>query len=423
MRKKKILIVNSHSINVPNSTGITLRSIINFFNRDELLEVYYYPVTNNSVTNATFSLKLESKTKPLYNIISKLYKGKFKTNMTLKIVEDEIRNKPSLLNNIKKIILAYDDWLKPNIECNEELLEKVRKFSPDVVYTLGSSIFSLRLANYFSTSFEIPIVLHHMDNWRETTYSNSRLLKYPRIKLLEELDKVESKMNFGMTISEEMARAYEKLSGKKYLSLMHTVKPVNEPVELQNLNKIINLVYAGGLHLERWRALKQVEEAISEADFKNTEVNLVVFTKKNDKEKYEKQFDDKIVKFKDFLPHNEVLKIYEIADVLIHVESFDPKIVSFTKYSLSTKIPEYMASGRPILCFAPKMIASSNYIMESNCGISVSNYNDLVQAVEHLVDNKNLREHMGQCGIKKAHEKHSEEYKNGIMSVVFEIHE
>jgi glycosyltransferase involved in cell wall biosynthesis len=419
--RKRVLIVNSHSIKENNSTGLTLRSIVDFFKNEDVLEVYYFPITKHSGWNEIQSLKLENNTKFIYNLITKVYKGKIKNDITEKIVEDEINNKPSLLKKTKNIILAYDDVLEPKIEYNQDILNKISEFKPEVVYTLGASIFSLNLAYYFSGKYNIPIVLHHMDNWRETTYSKLPFGRYPRKKLLHLLEKVESRMNYGMTISDEMASKYEQITGRNYLSLMHTVQIDNMSLRKTKIANTVNFAYAGGLHLERWKVLKDIEKAIKELKITNKKVCLNIFTTQSDKAKYEDQFDEYIVKFHDYLPHNEVYKIYDLADILVHVESFDPEIINFTKFSLSTKIPEYLASGRPILCYAPMNIASSKYILNSKSGLSVSNYTQLIDATKRLIEDENLREEMGKNGVDTALKKHSQEYKSKIMNKVFEL--
>ncbi|MHB8132455.1 MAG: glycosyltransferase family protein [Mobilitalea sp.] len=417
---KRVLIINNYSVNENNSTGLTLRSIINTFSKNNLFEIYYFPCTSITDLYDIQSYKLNSKTKLIYNLISKVYKGNIRGSISNLIVQDDIHNRKSKWRYIKKIVLAYDDFFEPRLKYNDDILIKIKEFNPEIIYTLGASIFSLNLSYLFSKKYNIPIVLHHMDNWRETTYKNLLFANLPRKKLIESLNNVESAMNYGLTISEEMASKYEQISNKKYLSLMHTV----DVSKFQN-NKlfesdIVNIVYAGGLHLDRWKVLKDVENVINQHTNKTYKIKLNIFTTNTDKLKYLQVYDKETTNFHDFLPYNEVYKIYELADILLHVESFDYDLIDFTKYSLSTKIPEYMASGKPILCYAPMYIASSKYITQSNCGISVSNKIELSNALLKLTEDKSLRFNMGKNGILTALKNHSQEYKEKIMKIVFE---
>lgn len=418
---KRVLLINGSSIKESNSTSITINSLLGFFEKENLIELHYFPVINKYESCLDFkSLELKKETKFIYNIISKIYKGDLKKNITTRIVDSEVKSKPSLLEKSKKMILAYNDYFKANMRINNKITEEIVDFKPDVIYTLGASIFSLELAKYYSDKLNIPIVLHHMDNWRETTYSSSIFLRLPRRKLLKKLSEVESRMNFGMTISDEMAEIYSKISGNKYYSLMHTVKPLSKPDDYRQKFNQLNIVYAGGLHLERWKTLKQIEDAITNIKDSDIRITLDIYTKNSDRHKYSQVYNQNIVQFHDFLPHDEVYKIYDIADILIHVESFDPQLIKFTKYSLSTKIPEYMSSGKPILCLAPKEISSSKYIMDTRTGIAVTNFNELSEALDKMIRDKTLRLELGNNGIKTAMEKHSDAYKNKIMRTVFQ---
>jgi glycosyltransferase involved in cell wall biosynthesis len=419
--KKRVLLVNSQSLYENNSTSITLKSIISYFDTDSILEVYYYPINNyNDESLQINSIQLNRKTKLLYSIIAKFYKGKLKHGVNNKIVNKEIQSGVSKLNKLKKIILALNDYMKIRMKYNKKQIALIDEFKPDIIYTLGSSIFPLEISLYFSKRYSIPIVLHHMDNWRETAYIDSFLLKPCRNKLLKNINNVESVMECGMAISDEMAEYYSELSNNKYVSLMNTVPKLHINGQTKNEDEI-HLVYAGGLHLNRWKALLEFEKVINKFNKEDKLVKLIIFTKQEDRQKYEHIFDKSLTKFYNYLPHNEVHRIYEMANILIHVESFDNELIKFTKYSLSTKIPEYMSSGRPIICYAPSELAVYKYIEKNTCGISVSSNEELYNGLELLLGNFELRKKMGENGKAVSAERHSIEYMNQVMKEVFDF--
>jgi hypothetical protein len=71
------------------------------------------------------------------------------------------------------------------------------------------------------------------------------------------------------------------------------------------------------------------------------------------------------------VPSQDVSAVQADADALVHVEAFDRSSRLSTRYSISTKIPEYMVAGRPILAYGPGEAASLKYVAESQCGIAV----------------------------------------------------
>ena len=162
--------------------------------------------------------------------------------------------------------------------------------------------------------------------------------------------------------------------------------------------------YAGGLHLDRYKPLLEVEKAIKEMD---GNARLRICTSNRDRNKYQSLFDSRYTEFINFVPHNEVFRIYQSSDVLIHIESFAPDRMEYTKYSLSTKIPEYMASGKPILLYAPSSIAVFEYVSHGKTGLCAENREMLVESVKKLSKDRELRIQLGKNGIRCARENHS----------------
>lgn len=68
------------------------------------------------------------------------------------------------------------------------------------------------------------------------------------------------------------------------------------------------------------------------------------------------------------LNYEGVLKQMENSHFLLHIESFDEKDRLYTRYSISTKIPEYMMSKRGIIAFGPSDIASIEIFKDNNLG-------------------------------------------------------
>ena len=66
--------------------------------------------------------------------------------------------------------------------------------------------------------------------------------------------------------------------------------------------------------------------------------------------------------------------------MLVHVESFDNKSRQLTKLSISTKIPEYLATGKPIIAIGPREVASLEYLKD--CSLWITNKNDIYNKIK-----------------------------------------
>ncbi|MCX6185825.1 MAG: hypothetical protein NTU43_02360, partial [Bacteroidetes bacterium] len=75
--------------------------------------------------------------------------------------------------------------------------------------------------------------------------------------------------------------------------------------------------------------------------------------------------------YKPFLSQAEMKLVIREYDFLILPISFLSDEVIFAKYSMPTKLSDYMASGVPIIMIAPDGIAISNFFKHNNCGFII----------------------------------------------------
>lgn len=404
--KKKILIINGTSLTSNDATGITVRSIFENLNRDDWFEISCSPSAKDANYKGKKTYSLPHKYYPFYSILNKsFFKNANKVSKNnVKIASINSKNKMSIM--LRNSVIAYADILP--LLPPKDLLEKVENFKPDCIYTLGASVLTMKLALYFSKAFNIKIVMHFMDNWPDTLYKEGFITIPCHYIMQNKLKKIYDHMDCGMTISDKMAEEYTKRWNKEHIPLMNVVSKIEENPLIREDDKAIIFTYAGGLHLERWKSLLKISETIKrESIFTNKKIEVRIYTSFDNRETYEYLFDKNTVKFYDYVEHNSISKVYKSSDVLIHIESFDPDIVKFTKFSLSTKISEYMSSGKPILLYAPENIAVSEYISEHKAGLTCRNSEELSCSIKKLVNSKELRSSLATNGISCAKENHS----------------
>ncbi len=408
----RILMINSQSIYKNNATGITARSIVSNIPRRSIMELYRYKSRDSVNFQYDFeSVQIPPKSMPVNYFIRKFLK--------LDNVYDQ--QNVSGLNYSKNIKYSWKsvisnilkNYCENSFICPERaFLKKIDEFSPTVIYTMGASTFVHNWVLYFAKRYHCPIVIHYMDNWRETTYKQDQRLK-PILHLQEkQLRMMEDKMTYGLVISEAMAEYYTKTYGKKFLPLMNTV---NDHRCADSQHSELQIVYAGGLHLNRNKSLQDVSSIVEKIDG----VKLIVFTSTENMERYQNEFlEFKKTEFRQAVPHSLIHRVYNEADVLLHIESFDPGIQEFTKYSLSTKIPEYMGANKAILCYAPEAIESYQYIKRYNVGLCVSNKNDLTKAILQMLS-QNKRDELIQHTKRTVEKNHSIKHMEEVLEQVF----
>lgn len=412
----KLLIINDESIYKKNATGITLRSLVRTWPTDSIIEFHLWNPSEEEREDLEFkSFLLPANVLPinrLFRLVTRASQENESNGISFGRNISTL-SKWNLTHDIKEYAKYIGESKCVNIRPVVELLSR-ESFIPDVIYTMGSrfAIHSIvdKLANYYKCG----TCFHFMDNWRESAFVNTSSILKLNYKLNLSINKVMEHNTNSLVISPLMKIAYEDKYKGNYDVLMNSVS-INKPCKFVNHDSI-HFVYAGGLHLNRYVSLLVIQDTISRV---RINAKLYIYTSITNRKKYENLFDKNITVFRDFLPHNRVREVYEDADVLLHVESFDEKQLLYIKYSLSTKIPEYMSSGKPILCYAPENISVYQYVNITKSGLCASNKASLEKCILALYNSAGLRKKIGCKGYNQAlihHEIHMSQ--NRFVSVI-----
>lgn len=290
-----------------------------------------------------------------------------------------------------------------------KMLGVLDDFRPQVIYTMLGSNGMLKLVSDMQRRFEIPIVPHIMDDWPETLYRNTLLRPVLRTMMRWRWRSVLAKSPVRMAISDSMAVEYERRYGGHFEAFMNVVEPeclVASPVPERPGE--LRFVYIGGLHLGRAEVLRGIGRALAAARGSSRQGILLIYTQDPSSPEGTSLRDAPGLRLLGSLAPQEVPAAMRDADVLVHVESFERDLRRYTRYSLSTKIPEYLAAGRPILAVGPPEVASIRYVEALGCGITVGSLDasQLKAGLEPLLDLPQRRRELGARGRLAAIEKH-----------------
>lgn len=377
LKYPNVLIVNQQSLKKNNATGITLRSLWKEWPRANLMEVYF----------DEFEPHLEDDNESINsfliptNFLNRIAHSKRASKLNSNIKWQCHQNKTTIKTKIRQAIVLGLDLLPVMLPL--KIKKKIANFKPDVIYTLGSNVGSLRLAYRLSKVFDVPILMHYMDNWPECLqWENNPFCKFYRLILNHVHKKCLRRCKAGLAISSAMSLAYSKKFKIPFFTIMNSVDVDEFHAKPKLQNKPVHFVYAGGLHLNRWQALRDIGRALLETD---EECILHIYTSTNNAEMYQDNFPANTV-FHSPVSRSGIIEVYGNADVLVHIERDNPLLHSFFKFSISTKIPEYLSSGRAILFYGPKNIALYRYLDENNAAFVADSYDSLLAAIKAIFD-------------------------------------
>ncbi|HZK05964.1 MAG TPA: hypothetical protein VFC82_08970 [Actinomycetaceae bacterium] len=280
-----------------------------------------------------------------------------------------------------------------------EVRRQAREFAPDVVYSLLGTLRMIGLSQSLANDLGVPVVPHFMDDWVHTLYTSGELWGIAQEVTRHRLLRLMQAAPIGMSISRPMAEEYSRLFGIPFSSVANSAGEEFFAIPRKDPSEMLVIMYMGGLHVGRAEALAGVADALGRCATKANAAQIIVHCPHEDVGRYGSTLRNRSnVTLAGTLSLGEVPTALGEADILLHVESSDPGDVAFTRLSVSTKIPQYLAAGRPVLCFAPSQLASSNLIMESGGGLVVSNGMALDGAVSSLLSDATLRNEIAARG-------------------------
>lgn len=282
----------------------------------------------------------------------------------------------------------------------------VRDFGPDVIYAPMSGIRMMRLARRLSRLSGAPVVPHFLDDWPSTLFQHGEVGGRARLTLLAELERtLDDAVGVGV-ISAAMATEYAHRYGIDAVPLMNCIETLGRPKEpATGTGHQTRFAYVGGLHLGRAALLLEVARAIESIP----QATLIVHAPREDLDHFGAAFAGlPSVQWGPSLPVTDVHTALASADVLVHLESFAEATIRYTRLSISTKIPQYLAAARPILAVGPPHVASIQHLRQSGAAVVVDRAIGpaLGAAVKQLTDDPPMRESLSESGVAFAARNH-----------------
>ncbi len=312
-----------------------------------------------------------------------------------------------------------------NIVVSKELLLWINEFKPDVLYGVCSSYESIEFLRKLHDVLPIPLVLHLMDDWPTTLY-NRGLVKYtirPRYgrafnKLIQQADVV-------IGICETMAKEYQTRYKRLVISfpIPIDIQPYNTIYRTEwKIRKPFRIRYGGRVGWAIKESLGEFARVVEQLNKEGYEILFEIATNQIENiPSICKELDSvKIVKLS---PLHELPKISAECDLHLICYDFDEYSINQAKYSMPGKLPACMASGTPILVYAPSCLPVSNYVKNENWGVLVSNRNsgELANQIKRIVNDKQIRKEYGEKARKLAYQKHDAKMVSTSFAEVFAV--
>lgn len=283
-------------------------------------------------------------------------------------------------------IARFGRWRSP------QLREFIKDFRPDAIWVDATPTMpSLAMGIYLKKLTGLPMTGYIYDEH----YSLKRLRFSPafwlyRLASRRLIRRVILESQWFYTISEAQREYYERKFGKTCYVLTRSADFSGEhPLPASRRpEEPLKLVYTGNLSNGRYKALMIVGEAIRRAGL---HAELDVYSSQPVSRRLVQNLESGgMVRFRGTVSGAEILAIQRNADILVLAEGFSAAYRLAAGKAFSTKIVDYLHSGRPILAVGPKEMNSIAYIERHGCGLAAASVSEAAEALRRLVDEPDL---------------------------------
>lgn len=402
----KILVISHNPFSDTQNNGKTLSSFFKGWNKDNIRQLYLtLDDCDNSVCNKFYRLSdidilkgFLNRQKDIGTIIEpKNYKEhqgtkkNYKHNFFYQIIRKMFQKKVPIV-----WLARCAAWKMSKPLNNKKLLNWVKEFNPDIIVFQTSNFHILYdLVIELKRITKSKLIIETTDDYVTPHKTLSIINKYKYRKMEKTYAKIVKESEYVLVIGDKMKKEYENRFGGKYIVAMNSIS-ADKPKKENEDDSTFVLTYAGNLGLNRWKVLYNLGRTVDklQAKYQNKKIELKICSLMEPNYRVMKKFNKvKSIKYLGALKTKELTKLKENSNLLVHVESFDKKSINITRLSVSTKIPEYMVSGRCILAIGPPNVASIQYIADNKIGavLTDKDFDKWEDVIKGLINDKSMR--------------------------------
>ena len=263
--------------------------------------------------------------------------------------------RPSWLPSVAKLAyypLLKTQQLQATRSSLQMLSEVVEKNSIQNLLVVPVSPWILSAARVLHKRYpKLNLIFYVMDDWQGHHECHQLPYSLWRRRLLREIiDRASTRF----AVSREMAAHYEETFGKSWLIAHNGVRSNFLLPETNGASKSKEVLFAGDVNVFRFDAVLAFAEAIERHNQRSGQ--SIGFTVMGDvADQYRTALSGLgAVKLLSRQSHTECLNAMRAADLLYLPLAFGKRSARISLYSLPTKLPEYLASGKTVFFHAPK---------------------------------------------------------------------
>lgn len=266
--------------------------------------------------------------------------------------------------------------------CTDKLVKWLDDYKPELIfYNFTNNLFLQKIVLFIAERYDIPIVTAVGDDY----YFNDRKSLSPAYHLFRRkykrlTEQIFSRKGSAVYVCDKIRDKYNTWFGLKGETVYFNTSVKRKPFCPINTESP-SIVYFGNIRIGRNQALKSIADALGKI---NPNYKLQVYSNEQDASVYEVLKSHPSVIWGGAIPYSEVMKKTSSCDVYVAAEGFREEDINFTKYSLSTKAADGLASGAAVLAYGPAESGLIDYLQKTEAAAVCTKKDGIEETIREL---------------------------------------
>ncbi len=401
-RYPRVLVCSINAFSKSGSNGKVLSELFVEWDKECLAQFYIYNELPNSDVCTNYFRVTDNEVKKSF-LTGRKYGQKVEPSDEFKEVKATHKIEKNALTYLcRDIVWRLGRWK------SKEFWAWIEEFKPEcILWQADNSSFMPKLVLKISKKYNIPIVVFNTENYyfkKHNYFADKKFsFVYPLYRNLQKraFRKLMKKSVHEIYNSEQLSLLYKEEFKKTGEVLYQATSLV--PFKQESNNSGYKFLYAGNLGLNRHKSLIEMAEALQGL---SNEYYLDVYGQASEEVANELK-QTKGIRYGGVISYEKVLEEIEKSDFLCHVESFEKDIVYDLQTAFSTKIADYLASGKCMILYADEKLACTQYALKNDCACVVSKPENLKKTLQELLTSRELQEKYKNKAVIIAQENHN----------------
>ncbi len=316
------------------------------------------------------------------------------------------------MRRVRKLI--FGDGLPEIGRLSPELEAWIADFRPDVLYTILGGNGMMELVEAIRARFDLPMVVHVMDDWVEAHFRTGLLSFIERGRMRRLVRGAAAKATTGLAIGDAMAEAYEHRYRRPFQAFQNAIDVERWSALAKHdlsVGPSARLLYTGSiLPFAQDRSLADCCRVVADLAARGQDITLDIHAPDFLVEPLRPQLCvSPAIRIRPPITDDEdYFRALAAADILLLPVNFDPASVTYIRYSMPTKVPPYLVAGTPVLVYGPRGVGQVDYAARAGWGLVVDQPGlpGLTEAMTRLLTDTALRRSLSGAAKRAAAERH-----------------